>query len=186
MASKADLAMSSLEVVATPVFASKDRDWLVRLRETHAKSLGPPHFTLVFPGSELEPHDFAQHVAAASAGLHRIAFRLRAAVVAPDPQVRCFHVFLVPDEGFAAIIRLHERLHAGPLDACLSPNFPYIPHLTVASERDFAPARRLAASLNAKDLDIAGRLDELEIHRRDGEVVRTIAKVPLAKGGLFG
>jgi 2'-5' RNA ligase len=182
---KADFSMSSLEVVATPVFASKDRDWLVRLRHGHAKHPGPPHFTLVFPGSSLEAQDYTKHVAAASAGLRRIAFRLRGAVVVPDPQVRCFHVFLVPDEGFAAIIRLHERLHAGPLEVCLRPNVPYLPHLTVASEREFAAARRLAASLNAQDIDIAGRLDELEIQHREGEVARSIAKVPLAKGGLF-
>jgi 2'-5' RNA ligase len=177
--------MSTFEVVATPVFASKDRDWIVRLRHGHAKNPGPPHFTLVFPGSNLEAQDYTKHIAAASAGLRCISFRLRGAVVVPDPLVRCFHVFLVPDEGFAAIIRLHERLHAGPLEACLRPDVPYLPHLTVASEREFGPARRLAASLNAQDIDITGRIDELQIHRRDGAIGHCIAKVPLAKGGLF-
>jgi hypothetical protein len=45
---------------------------------------------------------------------------------------------------------------------------------------------KFAAALNAKELSIDGRIDELEVHRRDGNVVRCIARVPLAKSGLFG
>jgi 2'-5' RNA ligase len=178
--------MSSLEVVATPVFSGKDRDWLVHLRETRAQNIGPPHFTLVFPGSDLAPAEFTKHVAAVAGSMKRIQFRLCSALVVPDPQVRSFHVFLVPDEGFGAIVRLHQALHAGALDKRLRVDFPYIPHLTVASEREFATARSVAAKLNAMDIAISGRLDELEIHKRDADVVRCIAKVPLAKGGLFG
>jgi 2'-5' RNA ligase len=178
--------MSSLEVVATPVFGTKDRDWLVHLREARAQNIGPPHFTLVFPGTDLAPNEFKRHVAAAAAKIKRIQFRLCSALVVPDPQVRSFHVFLVPDEGFGAIVRLHEALHEGALYTRLRVDFPYIPHLTVASEREFATARSVAAKLNAMDISVAGRLDEVEIHRRDADVVRCIAKVPLAKGGLFG
>jgi 2'-5' RNA ligase len=176
----------SLEVAATPLFGKKDYEWLVHQRQSRARNLGPPHFTLVFPGSTLGSHEFVQHVTAAVADVKRISFILRSAVVVPDQQVRSHHVFLVPDEGFGAIIRLHEKLYIGPLEMHLRSDMPYIPHLTVASERDFAAARRVAASFNAMDLAISGRIDALEIHRRDGEVVRRIAKVPLAKGGLFG
>ena len=28
-----------------------------------------------------------------------------------------FHVFLIPDEGFGAILKLHDALHAGPITA---------------------------------------------------------------------
>jgi 2'-5' RNA ligase len=178
--------MNSLEVVATPLFGKKENDWLVHLREIRARDIGPPHFTLVFPGSDLPPHEFVRHVTAAVAGMKRIPFRLCSAIIIPDPQVRSFHVFLVPDEGFGAIVRLHQALHEGALAECLRPDFPYIPHLTVASEREFITAQSVAAKLNAQDFSIAGRIDALEIHRREGDVVHCIATVPLAKAGLFG
>src|SRR5271155_3851934 len=104
--------MNSLEVVATPHFGKEENDWLLRLRGTRAPDNGAPHFPLVFPGSELTPPEFIKQVAAASSGIKRIAFRLCSAIVIPDTQVDSFHVFLVPDEGFGAIVRLHEALHA--------------------------------------------------------------------------
>jgi 2'-5' RNA ligase len=178
--------MNSLEVVATPLFGKKEHDWLVHLREVRAKDIGPPHFTLVFPGSDLVQSEFVRQVTGAASSIKRIQFRLCSAIVVPDLQVRSFHVFLVPDDGFGAIVRLHDALHGGALATCLRPDFPYIPHLTVASEREFVTAQSVAAKLNAQDFSIAGRIDTLEVHRREGDVVSCIATVPLAKAGLFG
>ena len=178
--------MNSLQVVATPSFGKEDHAWLVQLRQARAKNLGPPRFTLVFPGSNLEPRDFAKAVATAAAGISRIKFCLRAALVVPDTQVHSFHVFLVPDEGFGAITRLYNRLHAGALAPAERDGSAYLPHITVASERDFAVARALAVKLNAREFAAWGRIDELELHQRDGEVVKTFGRVPLAKAGLFG
>ena len=85
-----------------------------------------------------------------------------------------------------ASTRLYERLHAGGLQAALRAELAYIPHLTVASHRDPVAARRNAAALNTEAFAIPGRIDELEILRLDGEVVRRVATVPLASAGLFG
>jgi 2'-5' RNA ligase len=178
--------MSSLQVIAAPSFGKEDHGWLAQLRQARARNLGPPRFTLVFPGSDLVPRDFIRAVHTAVAGVKRIKFCLRAAVVAPDTQVHSFHVFLVPDEGFGAITKLYDRLHAGALAGAERFHSAYLPHITVASERDAAAARAMATKLNARDFAVWGRLDELEIHQREGETVRTLAKVPLEKGGLFG
>jgi 2'-5' RNA ligase len=157
----------------------------MRRRQARAQSLGPPHFTLVFPGSALEPLEFAAEIKSRAAGVKRIRFHLRCALVVPDREVQAFHVFLVPDEGFAAIIRLRDRLHEGKLAACLRPEMSYLPHITIASAHDAAEARAIAAKLNAGEISIAGRIDALDVHRRDGEVVRSFLKVPLVKPGLF-
>jgi 2'-5' RNA ligase len=178
--------MSSLEVIAVPVFGKSEGAWLTRLRAAKAGSIGPPHFTLVFPGSELTPVDFASEIRHRAAGIKRIAFHLRSAMVVPDPQVRSYHVFLMPDEGFGAMVRLHDHLYAGKLAPLQSRTIAYLPHLTAASLPDIDEARRLAAKLNAGGIAIAGRIDALEIHRRDGETVRCVATVPLVKPRLFG
>ena len=178
--------MVALEVVAKPEFGKAEFEWLTQLRRTKTHNpLGAPAFTLVFPGSDASAREVVRHVEATCAMTTRFRFCLRSAMIVPEPRTGWFHVFLVPDEGFGAIIRLHDRLHVGPLACCLRPDIPYIPHVTVASTREFDGARRTMASFNAKDLAIIGRVDEIEVHERDGGAPRCVARVPLARGGFF-
>ncbi|HVH81348.1 MAG TPA: 2'-5' RNA ligase family protein [Stellaceae bacterium] len=176
--------MSAVEVVARPEFGKADLEWLTQLRQNKARSTGAPAFTLVFPGATA-PVDVVKHVGATCAATPRIRFCLRSAIVVPEHKSGWFHVFLVPDEGFSAINRLHDRLHVGPLACCLSLDFPYIPHLTVASTPEFDKARTIMASLNAKGLAIGGRIDALEVQERGADAPRCIAKIPLAHHGFF-
>ncbi len=178
-------AMSSLEVVARPDFDKADLAWLTEIRAERTDIPGPPKFTLVFPGADMEPAAFAALVTARAHGVPRIRFRLRSALVVPEVAVRRFHVFLVPDEGFGAIVRLHDRLHSGPIEACLRPDTPYLPHITIATTGSFAAARKAAASLNADDMSIEGVVETLVVERRDGAVVTPIAEIHLAKVGWF-
>jgi len=178
--------MDSLEVIARPRFEKTDLDWLTDIRSRRTGSRGPPYFTLVFPGAQMEPAAFATLIRTRAQEIPRIRFHLRSALVVPEQTVRRFHVFLIPDEGFGAILRLHDRLHTGPIEACLRADTPYLPHITVATSADITAARKVAASLNAGGVDIGGVIEALEVERRTGEVVRTIAHVPLAKGGWFG
>jgi hypothetical protein len=177
--------MGTLEVVAKPVFAKSDAEWLMRVREEHAHSSGAPEFTLVFPGAALSAEDVLSHVAATGAVTSQIKFCLRSAVIVPEFGATSFHIFLVPDEGFGAIIRLHDQLHVGPLAGCLRPEVPYIPHLTVASVNDFTLARRIKARLNGYALGIDGRIDALEVHQRDAGIVKCVANIPLRRHAFF-
>jgi hypothetical protein len=176
--------MSALQVVAKPEFGKADLEYLIQLRASRAHTLGPPTFTLVFPGAE-SLTDVFKHVEATGANTPRIRFCLRSAMMVPEEKMGWFHIFLVPDEGFGAIIRLHDRLHVGPLACCLRPDKPYIPHVTVATTKQFDIARQTMASLNAKGLAITGRIDEIELQARDSAEPRCIAKIPLARGGFF-
>jgi 2'-5' RNA ligase len=178
--------MDSLEVVARPRFEKTDLDWLTDIRSRRTGSHGPPYFTLVFPGAQMEPVAFAGLVRARAETLPRIRFHLRSALVVPEHTVHRFHVFLIPDEGFGAILRLHDRLHAGPLEACLRPDTPYLPHVTVATTADYALARKIAAGINAEPFDIAGSIEALQVEVRDGQTVRLISEIPLEKAGWFG
>jgi hypothetical protein len=177
--------MGAIEVIAKPAFSKSELDWLVRVRVARANSPGPPWFTLVFPGSGSSTKEVVQHIEATCAFTSRIRFCLRSAIIVPDVNMSWFHVFLVPDEGFGAIIRLHDRLHVGPLESCLRPETPYIPHLTVATVKELDVARRTKAALNAQDLAIAGRIDQIEVQERNAAESRCIARVPLARNRLF-
>jgi 2'-5' RNA ligase len=178
--------METLEVIARPHFDKSDLAWLTDIRSRRAGSRGPPYFTLIFHGAQMTPSAFAEQVRKVAAGVPRIRFRLRSALVVPEPTVGRFHVFLIPDEGFGAILKLHDALHVGGIEAALRSDTPYLPHITVATTTSHEGARKLAQALNLGDIDIAGHIETLEVERRAGEVVRKVAEVPLAKSGWFG
>ena len=135
--------MESLEVIARPHFEKADLAWLTDIRSRRAGSRGPPYFTLVFPGVEMDPAAFAAQIRRSAHDIPRIRFRLRSAMVVPEPTVGRFHVFLVPDEGFGAILKLHDALHVGPIEAAIRPDTPYLPHITVATSPERAVARKV-------------------------------------------
>lgn len=176
----------SLEVISRPHFDKDDLAWLTDIRSRRAGSRGPPYFTLVFPGAELEPRAFVAQVRANAEGNARIRFRLRSALVVPEHTVGRFHVFLIPDEGFGAILQLHDALHAGPVEAAIRPETPYLPHITVATTTAHAEARNIARALNQGGIDIHGHVEGLQVEHRVGEVIKEIAEIPLAKTGWFG
>lgn len=176
----------SLEVIARPHFDKEHLAWLTDIRSRRAGSRGPPYFTLVFPGADLEPKAFVARVRANAGDIPRIRFRLRSALVAPEHTVGRFHVFLIPDEGFGAILQLHDALHAGPIEAAIRPETPYLPHITVATTTSHEEARKVARALNQGGIDIHGHIDALQVEHRTGEVIKEIAEIPLAKTGWFG
>jgi 2'-5' RNA ligase len=177
--------MLSLEVIARPHFDKDDLAWLTDIRARRTGNRGAPYFTLVFPGADLTPAEFAAHVRACASDIPRIRFRLRSALVVPEPMVGRFHVFLVPDEGFGAIHQLYDRLHEGPLEAALRVEVAYLPHITVATTADYAAARKLSQALNQGGIDIPGHIEALEVEHRTGEVIRKVADIPLARSGWF-
>lgn len=177
--------MDSLEVIARPHFDKDDLAWLTDIRSRRAGSRGAPYFTLVFPGVEMAPEAFAERIRKNADGIARIRFRLRSALVVPETTVKRFHVFLIPDEGFGAILKLHEALHVGPIEAAIRPETPYLPHITVATSPDRKVVRDVAQALNQGGLDISGHIDALTVERRTGELIRDVAEIPLARHGWF-
>jgi 2'-5' RNA ligase len=178
--------MESLEVIARPHFDKDDLAWLTDIRSRRAGSRGPPYFTLVFPGVDMTPAAFAERIRQNANEVPRIRFRLRSALVVPEHTVGRFHVFLIPDEGFGAILRLHDLLHAGPIETAIRPETPYLPHITVATTTSHDEARKVARALNQGDLDIHGHIEALTVERRTGEVIKEVAEIPLARTGWFG
>lgn len=178
--------MESLEVIARPHFDKDDLAWLTDIRSRRAGSRGAPYFTLVFPGAQMEAPAFAAQIRRNVGDFPRIRFRLRSALVVPETAVSRFHVFLIPDEGFGAILRLHDVLHVGKIEAAIRPETPYLPHITVATSADRKQARELAQALNQGGIDISGHIDALTVERRNGEAIQNIAEIPLARHGWFG
>jgi 2'-5' RNA ligase len=140
--------------------APDDRHWLQLFRESHDPQYAviDPHFTFVFAIHNVSEDEYRNHVADIAGRSRQIRFTCRYAMVGADDVDDTAYVFLVPDEGNAAISLLHDQLYRGPFESSLRLDFPYIPHITVASTKDFGRAKELCDRLNARPVSLEGRV----------------------------
>jgi len=171
-----------LVVVNYPAVSREDLDWIQSIRAEHDElyyRVADPHFTLVFPIFGLDPERFLEHLRERARGVQRIPFVCRCATVVKDATNEYTHVFLVPDEGHSAIVKLHDRLYEGPLSPHLRLDIPFIPHIGVANATDPRACKALADSLNREGFEIGGSVDALDAASYEHDRLTTIAGVPL-------
>ena len=171
----------TLLVVAYPELSADDRARIEQVRARHHPRAAAinAHFTLVFPTTLLSLDAFAREVAERARGIESISFVFRCAIPFPDAEAGATDVFLVPDEGFAALARLADQLYRGALAPVRRHDIPMIPHLTVARFGNPHDAAALAWGLNASDLAIQGRLSALDLVERGTQAVQSIGRVAL-------
>ncbi len=171
----------ALLVLAYPELAPDDRAWIERVRAEHdpRHAVVAAHFTIVFPTTSLLAEAFVAEVARQAEGCAPIPFVLRSALPFKDVTGEGADIFLVPDEGFGALVRLHDRLYAGALAPVLRLDIPSIPHITVGRAADPRACKRLADALNARPFAIRGTIAALDVVAREEHAVRTIARLPL-------
>ena len=130
-----------------------------------------PHFTMVFGCKAVPEVTYNEHIATVAQAAKSIRFHCRYAMLGADDIDDTAYVFLVPDEGNASISLLHDSLYTGILAEHLRLEFPYIPHITVASTKDWKKAKALCQSLNHVGVDIEGTLRSLTVGAlKDGKL----------------
>jgi hypothetical protein len=172
----------ALLVLAYPRIAAEDLAWLQTIRARHDTryfNLVAPHFTLVFPVTGLEWSAFIAHVRQQAASVRPISFVARCAIVVEDDSKNFSHVFLVPDEGFSDVVKLHDSLYTSVLAPELRLDITFIPHIGVGNYTDARACRELADELNAQDFRLAGLIDTLDVVWYEQQEVRTIAQIAL-------
>lgn len=155
-----------LYTVAFPELSPEAASFVERVRSEHGgdqPSYLAAHFTLVFGSGLLGEDEYARHVAAVAATQSPIEFTCRCATLGVDGERGKAHVFLVPDEGFAAITRLHDALYSGPLAAAERLDLPYIPHMTVGTMDDSRRAKKVCLQINEAGVCVPGRLTALVV-----------------------
>lgn len=153
-----------LYVVAWPVLGEADDTALRRLRaQYHPREAGliGPHFTLVF-GAAL---DQEARLRAALATIARRPFWFMIERVARLEQ----YLFAEPFDGAAELTELHDTLNA------MSGAEPFQPHITLGLFQHFAEAEQVARIVERQHLPMRGRVEELALLRRDGDVLETLA-----------
>jgi 2'-5' RNA ligase len=138
-----------------------------------------PHFTLVFPIIEIDRATLVSHVKQSIQGIQPFEFTIRCAVLCNDSFSKYTHVFLVPDEGYSNIVKLHDRLYTGVITNELRLDVPFIPHIGIANSLDPPHCKQLVDRLNSQQFEIRGRIDGLEIISSQADIVEMIESINL-------
>lgn len=158
--------MPALLTVAFPELSSEDLSLLQRFRASNSPAVRvqvDPHFTLVFATEQLLLAEYTAHVQAVASEIRPISFTCKYAMLGADDEDDRAYVFLVPDDGFASISLLHDRLYSGSLATSLRLDIPYVPHITVGVLRDRAHAKTLCDQLNRAGVSITGGIRTLTV-----------------------
>ena len=175
----------SLVALCYPKVPERHQRFMDQLREKHDlafKDVVRPHFTLVFPLRGVSDLVYREHIQTIAARREPFPFVCRYAMVHSDPANDNWYVFLVPDEGFSRIARLHDELYTGVLAPHLRLDLPYLPHIGVATFKDRTACRRLADELNRNGPEVSGVIDAISVGEYDGKVVADRYEIRLADG----
>jgi 2'-5' RNA ligase len=173
-------ALTRLAIVAYPELADADRSWIDSVRSQHdpqATRIGA-HFTLVFPAA-MALDSIVEHVSAVALRTEPIPFVLRGVLSVADAFASGGHVFLVPDEGRAAIAALHDLLYGGPIRAFLRDDLPFVPHVTVAAASDLARCEELRREVAREMPAIQGTLGAVDVVEIADDGIRTAGRFQL-------
>jgi hypothetical protein len=171
----------ALLALSYPSISEANWKWIQNLRQQHDPNytVVAPHFTLVFPTLERERQSFSEHVRAHLRGQPPISITLRCAIVVKDLLNEHTHTFLVPDQGFSDLVKLHDQLYTGFLADQLRLDIPYIPHINVASSLDATLCKRVADEINSQKLCIPGFIRIIDIVQYAKRTVTTLEQISL-------
>ena len=156
--------------------------WIQDFRQKHDSHFAvvEPHFTLVFGVRDVEESVYLEHIASVARSAKPIRVRCTYAMLGADDIDDTAYVFLVLNEGNAEVSLLHDQLYRGLLQPYHRLEFPYIPHVTIASTKDFKVAKQLCDDLNREGVYVEGSLVSLSAGvLKDGKL-QTLRSFPLA------
>ncbi len=177
--------MNALYTLAYPTLSRADSDRLEAFRQRHDPHHGivAAHFTMVFACDAVDEQTYVEHVDSISRASLPVSFSCRFAMLGADDEVERGYVFLVPDEGFSGISRLHDTLYGGPLRPHLRLDIPFVPHITLGASADRSVAKRLCDELNSSRLAVHGTIDTLSVAALQGGRIRNLASFRLGAVG---
>jgi hypothetical protein len=172
----------SLLVLSYPNISEKDFNWIQAVRANHDElyyKVVAPHFTIVFPNFNQDKVEFVEHAKLQARCFKKIDFVLRCAIIVKDAFNDYTHLFLVPDEGYSEIVKLHDKLYDGPLAPELRLDIPFIPHIGIGNAIDPFACKKLADELNRKAFEINGRIETLDVTWYEENKVETLERIEL-------
>jgi 2'-5' RNA ligase superfamily protein len=169
-------------VLAYPNIQSSDFALIQEFRKGNDElfySVVEPHFTIVFPAFDLTKEEFCQAIFDTTIGVEKIDFTIRCATINKDAFNEYYHSFLVPDEGYSKIIKLHDKLYNGHLKGNLRLDIGFVPHIGVGNSKDKFECKKMVDSWNKKDFSIKGKITKLTIVEYENNKVTKLQDIEL-------
>lgn len=174
----------NLHVVAYPVLSPADHEMIQAVRRDHntLHNIIGPHFTIVFSVPDVPLPDFASEIKKRAAAFTAIPFCIRCATINKDFFSDNYDAFLVPDEGFSGIAKLHDMLYSDTLARHHRLDIPYIPHISIANSPDPLVTKKIVDDWNAQRFAINGTISALDIVNYENRVITTMERIELLPG----
>src|SRR5665213_2297616 len=105
-------------VISYPKVSESDYNWIQDYRSKFDRkyySVVKPHLTFVFPVSDIREQEFIEEIERQSALLKKFDIEFKVATINYDPFGKYYHEFLVPETGYAEVVKAHDRLYSGAL-----------------------------------------------------------------------
>ena len=169
-------------VLAYPTLASKYFDQIQNYRKDHDElyfKIVEPHFTIVFPVFDISQDEFIREIKNKSVGLTKIDFVIRCATIKKDTFRDYFHTFLVPDEGYSRIVKLHDKLYCGKLKDNLRLDIDFIPHIVIGNSNDKSLCKKMVDKWNKREFSISGTISRLTIVKYEKDTVTKLSEIEL-------
>ena len=167
-----------LLLVAYPKLSADDLLRIENYRKDYDKQFEiiRPHFTFIFPVTDIAIEEFTLEVKKHLHKINPIQFCLRHSILIKDYFSDYYYTFLVPDEGFIEMIKLHDKLYSERLFAHQMHDIDFIPHITAASFKDHQACKKSVDEWNSKSLTIKGTIDSFDIVSYENEKVTNLEK----------
>jgi len=171
-----------LYTLAFPSLSASDTAFVEGFRAEHQavqSKVVAAHFTMVFGCETVPQSEYVQHVQAVAQATRSITFACRYAMLGADDEDDSAYVFLVPNEGFAELSMLHDRLYTDVLSAHLRLDLPFIPHITIGRLTERRAAKSLCDALNTRGVSIEGSVSALTVGTRENGRIHSLASFAL-------
>lgn len=163
--------------ISYPNLSIKDFDWIQKYREQNDSryySVVKPHFTFIFPVFNLSEEEFLTEVTTQLSGAKKIHFKSKVATVNFDSFGKFYHEFLVPDEGFSDIIKLHDKLYSGSLSSELRLDIDFIPHIGIGNSDNPMISKGRVDALNLSEFHVEGMIGSIDVVKYGNDLIETI------------
>ena len=139
-----------------------------------------PHFTIVFPVFNISLDEFVSEIKEKSRGVTRFDFVIRCATINKDAFNDYFHTFLLPDEGYSRIVKLHDKLYSERLKDNLRLDLDFIPHIGIGNSKDKFVCKKMVDQWNEKEFSIAGTISRLTVVSYENNIITKIEEIELS------
>jgi 2'-5' RNA ligase len=153
-------------VLAFPNLQINDYNLIQNYREKNDElfyTVVEPHFTIVFPIFDLTKEEFRNHICEKLNETKKINFTLRCSTINKDSFNEYYHTFLVPDEGYSQIIKLHDKLYCGKLRENLRLDIDFVPHIGIGNSKNKFACKKIVDELNEKEISINGTISNVTL-----------------------